>query len=177
MPFEEDQKAGLHHSGADPELGMEVHPDSNFAGAWESAGAGEDVDTARSRHGFIVSYCGVPLFWKSQMQTEIALSSTEAEFIALATATRATIPIQRILMEMKERGFPVVVDKNKIHCSVFENNSGALAIAKLPKTRPRTKHINVKYFHWLSWVHGEGAQAGPFSFHKIATEDQPARMC
>jgi hypothetical protein len=26
----------------------------------------------------------------------------------------------------------------------------------------------------LSWVHGEGAQAGPFSFHKISTEDQPA---
>ena len=130
----------------DPSRGMEVHPDSDFAGAWEPAGAGEDVDTARSRHGFIVSYCGVPLFWKSQMQTEIALSSMEAEFIALATATRAAIPIQRILMEMKERGFPVVVDKNKIHCSVFEDNSGALAFAKLPKTRPRTKHINVKYF-------------------------------
>ena len=119
----------------DPSRGMEVHPDSDFAGAWDPAGAGKDVDTARSRHGFIISYCGVPLFWKSQMQTEVALSSTESEFIALATATRAAIPIQCILMEMKERGFPVVVDKNEIHCCVFEDNSGALAIAKLPKTR------------------------------------------
>ena len=153
--------------------GMEVHPDADYAGAWEPEGAGEDVDTARSRQGYIVSYCGVPLFWKSQMQTEIALSSTEAEFIALATATRAAIPIQRILMEMEELGFPVVTDKNSIHCRVFEDNNGALAIAKLPKTRPRTKHINVKYFHWLHWTQGEGA---PFSFHKIDTKEQPADM-
>jgi hypothetical protein len=133
----------------DPSKGMEAHPDADYAGAWEAAGAGEDVDTAHSRQGYIVSYCGVPLFWKSQMQTEIALSSTEAEFIALTTATRGAIPIQRILMEMKELGFLVVTDKNSIHCHVFEDNNGALAIAKVPKTRPRTKHINVKYFHWL----------------------------
>ena len=90
----------------DPSLGIKIHPDSDFTGAWEPEGAEEDIDTARSRHGFIVSYAGCPLFWKSQMQTEIALSSTEAEFIVLATATRASIPVQRTLMEMKELGFP-----------------------------------------------------------------------
>ena len=73
---------------------------------------------------------------------------------------------------MKELGLPVITDQNSIHCSIFEDNSGALAIAKLPKTRPRTKHINVKYFHWLSWTQGE--RSLPFSFHKIDTKDQPA---
>ena len=106
-------------------------------------------------------------------QTEIALSSTEAEFIALATATRAAIPIQHILVEMKELGFPVITDQNTIHCSVFEDNSGALAIAKLPKTRPRTKHINAKYFQFLHHTQGEGA---PYSFHHIGTDEQPADM-
>jgi hypothetical protein len=131
----------------DHSKGMEVHPDADYAGAWEPAGAGEDIDMVRSRHGYIVSYCGAPLFGKSQMQTEIALSSTEAEFIALATATRAAIPIQHILTEMKELGFPVVTYNNSIHCHVFEDNSGVLAIAKVPKTSPRTKRIHVKYFH------------------------------
>jgi hypothetical protein len=157
----------------DPSKGMEVHPDVDYAGAWEPAGAGEDFDTARSHQGYIVSYWGVPLFWKSQMQTEIALSSTKAEFIALATSTRAAIPIQHILTEMKELGFPVVTNKNTIHCRVFEDNNGALAIANVPKTRPRTNHKNVKYFHLLHWTQGEGA---PFSFHKINTKEQPADM-
>jgi hypothetical protein len=140
----------------DPSLGIKIHPDSDFAGVWEPEGAGEDIDTARSHHSFIVSHAGCPLFWKSQIQTENALSSTEAEFIVLDTATRAAIPIQRILMEMKELGFPVITGQNSIHCSVFEDNSGALVIAKLPKTHPRTKHINVKHFHWLSWTQGTG---------------------
>jgi hypothetical protein len=39
----------------DPWKGVEVHPDADYAGAWEPAGAGEDVDTACSRHGYIVS--------------------------------------------------------------------------------------------------------------------------
>jgi hypothetical protein len=44
-----------------PSLGIKIHPDSDFAGAWEPEGAGEDIDTARSRHGFIVSHAGCPL--------------------------------------------------------------------------------------------------------------------
>ena len=165
-------RQGSHHASR-PLQRDGVSSRCDYASAWEPEGAGEDVNTAHSRQGYIVSYCGVPSFWKSQMQTEIALSSTEAEFIALATATKAAIPIQCILMEMKELGFPVVTDKNSIYCHVFEDNNGALAIAKLPKTRPRTKHINVKYFHWLHWTQGEGA---PFSFHKIDTQEQPADM-
>ena len=95
------------------------------------------------------------------------------EFITLATSTRAAIPIQHILMEMRELGFLVVTNKNSIDCRVFEDNNGALAIAKVPMTRPRTKHINVKYFHWWHWTQGEGA---PFSFHKMDTKEQPADM-
>jgi hypothetical protein len=33
----------------------------------------------------------------------------------------------------------------KIHCKVFEDNAGAIEIANVPKMRPRTKHLNIKY--------------------------------
>ena len=36
----------------------------------------------------------------------------------------------------------------KIRCSVFEDNSGALELARLPKICPRTKHINQAYHHF-----------------------------
>ena len=45
----------------DPTKGLEVYPDADFAGAWEPEGAGEDVDTVRSRHGFVITYAGCPL--------------------------------------------------------------------------------------------------------------------
>jgi hypothetical protein len=76
---------------------------------------------------------------------------------------------------MKDLGFPVVLDQREqsIHCAVFKDNSGALQIATIPKMRLRTKHINNKYFHFVEYTSRDDS---PFSFHKVATEDQPADM-
>ena len=57
----------------------------------------------------------------------------------------------------------------KIHCKLFEDNSGAIEIANVPKMRPRTKHINVKYHHFRDYVENED-----ISINKIDTADQPA---
>ena len=43
------------------------------------------------------------------------------------------MPIMNVLKEMKERGFPVPTAKAAVHCKVFEDNSGALEIAKVHK--------------------------------------------
>jgi hypothetical protein len=40
-------------------------------------------------------------------------------------------------------------------CKVFEDKSGALELARLPKLRPSTKHINVCYHHFCKYVHME----------------------
>ena len=155
----------------DPSKGMEIYCDADFAGAWDPALAGEDIDTARSRHGYIITYAGIPLIWKSQMQGEIALSSTESELIGLSAGLRTAIPLQHILNEMKELGFPIFPQGPVVHCEAFEDNNGALAIAKFPRMRPRTKHINNKYFHFLEYTSREDA---PFTFSRIDTEQQPA---
>ena len=59
------------------------------------------IDTARSRHGYVIMYAGCPIVWKSQLQNEIALSTTEAELIGLSYSLREAIPIMEILKEMK----------------------------------------------------------------------------
>ena len=157
----------------DDSKGVEIHVDADFAGNWDPKLAGEDLDTSRSRHGFVISYAGVPVLWKSALQTEISLSTTEAEFIGLSVSLRTAIPIVNIIQEMKDLGFPVNADARTIHCTVFEDNSGALEIAKVPKVRPRTKHMNNKYFHFMEYTTREDS---PYHFEKIATEDQPADM-
>ena len=61
-----------------------VYVDSSFAGDWSKDTAEWDADTARSRAGFIITYAGCPVFWSSKLMTEISLSTTEAEYIAVA---------------------------------------------------------------------------------------------
>ena len=88
--------------------------DSNFCGNWHKKYAGE-TDSVRSRHGYIIMYTGCPIVSKSQPQTEIALSTTEAEYTGLSYALREAIPLMELLKEMSQKGFDVLDHKVKVH--------------------------------------------------------------
>jgi hypothetical protein len=129
-----------------PEKGKDmevVYVDADFSGN-RHAEESWDRDTVRSKHGFIIMYAGCPILWKSQLQTEIALSSMESEYTGLSYALRDVIPIMELLKEMKGLNFPIRSATPKVHCKIFEDNSGALEIASVHKFRPQTKHLNVK---------------------------------
>jgi hypothetical protein len=132
-------------------MDLEVYVDADFCGNWDPKETW-DVDTTRSRHGYIISYTGCPVMWKSQLQTEIASSSTESEYCGLSYALRDAIPIMELLKEMKGFKFPIKTAKVKVHCKVFEDNSGALEIATVHKFHPRAKHINVKYHFFRDYI-------------------------
>ena len=124
-----------------------VHVDADFSGNWDPEYA-HDRDTARSRHGYFISYAGCPIQWKSQLQTEIALSSTESEYTGLSYALRDVIPIMGLIKEIAQLNKNIPSHVAQVHCRVFEDNSGALEIARTPKFRPRTKHLNNKLHHF-----------------------------
>ncbi len=69
--------------------------------------------------------------------------------------------------EAGQHGLPINVEKSQVHCRIFEDNSGALEMARAPKMRPRTKHINIKYHHFLSQV-----TTGLLSLHPVSSENQ-----
>ena len=56
----------------------------------------------------------------------------------------------------------------RIYCGVYEENSGALEIAKEHKYRPRTKHLNIKLHHFRQYVNNNEIDMLP-----INTDDQP----
>jgi histone deacetylase 1/2 len=147
---------------------LECFADASFGGDWHKATAAFDKATAKSRTGFVVFYCGCPIIWASKLQTEIALSTTEAEYIALSTALREVIPLMDLIKETKSHGFDFPFAPAKIHCKAFEDNSGALEMAQTHKPRPRTKYINVKYHHFRAHV------GKTITIHKIDTKDQIA---
>jgi len=99
----------------------------------------------------------------------VALSTTEAEYIALSQALRDVLPIMFLIQEICERGFTVIANMPHVYCKAFEDNSGALELARLPKLRPRTKRINTCFHHFRKHVRN-----GLIKIYPIGTKDQIA---
>ena len=89
--------------------------------------------------------------------------------MALSQSLRDTIQIMKLLQELKEKGFTDASPIPTIHYKAFEDNSGALELAKTPKMRPRTKHINIVYHHFRSFVRDKKV-----SIHHVGTLHQTA---
>ena len=70
---------------------------------------------------------------------------------------------------MKEKQFNILDHEVKVHCRVFEDNSGAIEMSVVHKWRPRTKHLATKLHHFQSYIN-----LGKISVHKIDTSLQPA---
>ena len=150
---------------------FDCYADADFAGNWNRDTARDDIATAKSRTAYIISYAGCPITWASKLQTEIALSTTEAEYIALSTCLRTAIPLMQLLDEARGRGIRVTTELPRIHCKLFEDNSGAIELATVHKMRPRTRHINLKFHHFREFY-----RKGLISIHQITSEHQLADL-
>jgi hypothetical protein len=153
-----------------PIKGFECYCDADFSGNWNKDNAEDDPSTAKSRSGWIIFNAGCPIIWASKLQSQVALSTTKAEYISLSMSLRDVLPIMFLLDEMRNRGFQVICTSPHVYCKVFEDNSGALELAHLPKLRPRTKHINVCYHHFQEHVRSRKIKIFPIGT-KEKTED------
>ena len=70
----------------------------------------------------------------------------------MSMALKDVIPVMNLIDEMKNKGLQVICTQPYVYCKVFKDNSGALELARLPKLRPRTKHINVCYHHFREHI-------------------------
>ena len=84
--------------------------DADFAGLWKVEDQ-QDSTSVKSRTGFIFTLGSCPILWASKLQTEIALSTMEAEYIALSVAMREFIPLQRTLFEIADKLYRLNVSK------------------------------------------------------------------
>jgi hypothetical protein len=78
---------------------IDCHVDAEFAGLF-SVEDGQNPVSVKSRTGYVIFFCGVPLLWVFKLQTLIALSIMEAEYVALSQSMRDLIPIRETLKEM-----------------------------------------------------------------------------
>jgi hypothetical protein len=143
--------------------------DADFLGQYIKGAPDMHLDamTAKSRTGFLITYAGCPITWESKLQCESALSTTKSEYMAISESFRSLLPMMGLLEEAREKGVPLKSRPPVVHCKAFEDNSGALELARLPKMRPRTKHINVKYHHFQ-----EAVAKGRVPIQHVASKDQ-----
>ena len=156
----------------DKSNGIEVYVGADFAGGWISADS-ENADNVLSRTGFVICYANCPLIWCSKLQTEIALSTAEAEYIAMSHASRDTIPIQNLVKEVSCI-FHLPEPITDFCITVHEDNLSAISMAESLKFTPRTKHIAIKYHHFRSRVQTSFNKSGDIKLKYISTKQQLA---
>ncbi len=91
-------------------------------------------------------YAGCPILWTSRVQSEVALSTTESEYIAISSATREVLPLIELMGKLEKKGIIERSVKPVMRCRVFEDNSGAVELATSVKiSENATKNQAHKY--------------------------------
>jgi hypothetical protein len=151
------------------DLKLDCYCDADFAGLY-NVEHHQDPVCAKSRTGYCLTLGDCPVLWVSKLQTEIALSTTEAEYVALSQAIRELLPMCELFQEIGTALKLKCALPTILHSTVFEDYNGALSLATSPKISPRTQHIAVKYHHFRSKI---GVEKG-IVIQRIDTTNQKA---
>ncbi|KAI4331921.1 hypothetical protein L6164_016867 [Bauhinia variegata] len=100
--------------------------DSDYAG---------DLDKCRSTTGYVFTLAKAPISWKSTLQSTVALSTTEAEYMAITEAVKEAIWLQGLLEDL---------GVSQKHIVVYCDSQSAIHLAKNQVYHDRTKHIDVR---------------------------------
>lgn len=111
--------------------------DRLYPHAYADADWGGDKDKHRFRTGLCIFFGTGVIIYMSKVQASNSLSSTEAEYIALATCAQEVIWLRTILTEL---GF-----KLNGPTVIYEDNKSCIDIATSLKQHPGVKHIDLRY--------------------------------
>ena len=113
-----------------------------------------------SGYCFYLNTDSSPVSWKSKKQPTVALSSCEAEYMALGLSTQEALYLQRFTADFDLCTEPVLL---------YADNQGALDLVKNPVNHARTKHIDVKH-HFVR----EKLVAGIVDYQFVRSDDNIA---
>jgi hypothetical protein len=119
-----------------------------------------DNVTRRSHTGYVFMLGGAAVQWRSKQQSLVTLSTAEAEYVALCSASKDAVSLAALLSFLGVEQGPV---------TLFEDNAAAIRLASDPAACKRTKHIDVQY-HFVR----EQVQAGRIGVVAVSTELQHA---
>ena len=110
-----------------------------FSGGWYQADS-DNPKNVMSPTGYVIMYAGCPVLWWSKLKTEITLSTTEAEFIALSQVVRKLMPFTELMKEVYFI-FDIYIPKPEVFYKLFEDNQIYIAVTESKKFPPRKNII------------------------------------
>ena len=143
------------------DLKLQYRSDGENLLGYSDADWANDVDDRHSTTGNVFTMSGGAISWLSQKQTTVALSTAEAEYIALGSATQEAIWLHQLLSDLK------VDTKGSIE--IMEDNQSTIAMAKGSVGHKRTKHIDIKH-HFIR----ETVQTGKITLSYCPTAEMLA---
>ena len=99
---------------------------------------GGDLDDRKSTSGYMFKLGGAAVSWRSKKQACVALSTAEAEYIALTSAAQESLWLHQLLADLQKKKEPAKA------MVIFEDNQSAISMAKNPSFHGRSKHIAIK---------------------------------
>jgi hypothetical protein len=161
-PHVEAAKRALRYLQKTKLLGLSYGGGSNvLIGYVDADWAGNSVDR-RSYTGYAFCLGGAAISWEARKQRTVALSSTEAEYMALSDGAKEAIYLGRLLQDIRQV-------KCDAPTTLFNDNQGSHKLAKNPVFHARTKHIDIRH-HFVR----EALEEGHIDVQYMATEEMPA---
>jgi hypothetical protein len=118
--------------------------DATTAVAYADSDWATCIKTRRSFTGACIFLAGGVVAYKAKFQPTVALSSTEAEFMAACDAGRMCLFIRSILWDLD---IP-----QEAATTVYEDNNGCTSMGNAQKPTARTRHIDIRYFALCEWI-------------------------
>jgi Reverse transcriptase (RNA-dependent DNA polymerase)/Integrase core domain/GAG-pre-integrase domain/Zinc knuckle len=97
--------------------------------------------------GYVFQIDGSSVSWSSKRQEVIALSTTEAEYVATTHAAKEALWLRNFTSELFEN--------NNSPTTLYSDNQSSIALTKDDQFHSRTKHIDIKY-HFIRWIVNDG---------------------
>jgi hypothetical protein len=112
------------------EMKIDMYVDADFAGLWGYEDK-DDPICVKSRSGYVILVGNCPVIWGSKLQSMIALSTMEAEYIALSDSMKHLLVLNGLAIAICEAVQLDVVEMANIWSTVYKDNSACLTLANL----------------------------------------------
>jgi hypothetical protein len=103
---------------------------------WVDSDWAGDTDTRRSHAAYIIMMNGGPISWKSRRQDSVALSTSEAEYMAASEVGKEILYLRAILRDV---GYAQTAPTN-----IYEDNLACIAMSTNPVRRKSSRHIDIR---------------------------------
>ncbi|KAF4990463.1 hypothetical protein FGRMN_8456 [Fusarium graminum] len=147
---------GLRYQRGDGSTNLVGFVDSDYAGC---------ADTRRSTTGWVFMLAKAPISWSSQRQRTVALSTTDAEYVAAAEAAKEAVWIKGLINDLQLENLKVD------SVPLYVDNEGARKLSRNPEFHNRTKYIDIRH-HFIR----EKVESGDIDTRRVDTRYNTADM-